>query len=447
MRAYTQALSTFDQIFTFTPRRVAECDTIRDVSAAVVDAVSSGLKVRAFGAGQSWAHHVVTNDVCVNLLRLNRIHYIDTINKTITVDAGVRLRDVTNALASYGLCLPSLSFNPEVTIGGAVATGTHGTSHKWGTLSDFVISMDVVLPSGKVKTFGPNSRPEELFAARTAVGMLGVIVRLELQAIAMPLVRHSEFNVDLTEFRNQLPSILVNHDHVWAHWNLGTDSVRVECLECRAEPAEGFHRYVDGGNGCWRPPSNIATRLWYSNRGRAVELLRRMRNEKILSMQYGVPRRQLETAINRIEASNLSAAHSDRVIELKFIKGKGCSYLGPNTDGDAVLFNLWWLVDEVDRFAEFAQFENVMRSIHARPHWGKLHSPPDVDYMSLAYPEWATFHELQTRYDPSGAFSIFHPAGAAGHDDRQRTHRDREITVSAAADFSRREDDPHRYLR
>ena len=413
MRILDKPIRTFDGILNFKPRRTVECESLSDVSAAIVDAVSSGLKVRGFGSGCSWAPHVVTNDVCVNLYRLNKIHSVNTISKTIVVDAGVELGEVSRALAAHGLCLPSLSFHPEVTIGGAVATGTHGSSPRWGTLSDFVVSMDVVLASGNVHTFGPRSPHEELFAARTAIGMLGVIVRLELQAIAMQWVRHSELNLDLATFRAQLGSILGKYDHVWAHWILGTDVVRVECLKSRMEPAQGFHRYVEGRNECWNPPARLLSRVVNSVRGSAHEILRRLRRPRIrLSMQYGVPMAELGAAIDRIQASNFPATHNGRVVELKFIKGKGASYLGANTDGDAALLNLWWLVDQ-SNIDIFQPFEDTMLAIHARPHWGKLHSAPDMKYMRSAYPDWTKFHEVQSRYDPSNVFSIFR--GHASH--------------------------------
>jgi L-gulono-1,4-lactone dehydrogenase len=403
MRSRIKPVSTYNDIMTFMPRRVVECESVNDVVSAVVDAASSDLKIRPCGLGYSWAPHIKTAGVSVNLLRLNRIHDVDKANKTIVVDAGVRLRDVSSALAANGLSLPSLSFISDVTIGGAVATGTHGTSPKWGTLSDSVISMDVVLASGKVRTFGPRSQPEELFAARTAIGMLGVIVRLELQAIPMSWVRFSELKMDLSTFRTQLPSILAKYDHVWAHWRLRKDTVRVECLESQTEPAAGFHRYVDG----WRPPSNFVVGVLNRYRGRAGDIWRHMRRQVRSSMQYGVPSSQLEATINLIQASSFSATHPDGIVELKFLRGKGDSYLGPNADGDAVLFNMFWLADKDESLNVFDQFEHTMRSIHARPHWGKLHRAPDVEYMKLSYPGWSQFRNVQAKFDPNGAFSIF----------------------------------------
>ncbi len=424
----SRTITTYEDVWKFKPRHVVESASVDDIRSAVTEAAASGLRVRAIGAGSSWASHLVTRDVCVSLRKLNKIHNIDLVNKTVTVDAGVRLGDLSRALADNNLSLPSLSFFPDVTVGGAVATATHGTSPHWGSLSDFVRSMHIVLASGEVRKFGPESPPEELRAARVAIGMLGVIVRLELQAVDQPWVRFSELTMDLETFPARLPAILSQYEHVWAHWTLGEDTVRVECLEARKEKSDGFHRY----NAIWRPSSRLLVQLlnrcgistssllqlrdrflWFMKsarrRGTSSKLKPDGAHSKVfMSMQYGVPASQMEMAIDLIRNSNFAAQNHGRVVEFKFLKGEDLSYLGPNCDGDAVLFNLWWLVDEPNKFSVFDSFEETMQSIHARPHWGKFHRPPSREYMQTAYPRWAEFESVWKRFDPGETFSIFH---------------------------------------
>jgi hypothetical protein len=98
-------------------------------------------------------------------------------------------------------------------------------------------------------------------------------------------------------------------------------------------------------------------------------------------------------------------------MELKFLKGENLSYLGPNSDGDAVLFNLRSPAKEFgSEQAEtevLASFEKIMHGLSARPHWGKLHAPPSVEYMRATYPGWTEFEAVRKRFDPSETFSIF----------------------------------------
>jgi FAD/FMN-containing dehydrogenase len=291
--------------------------------------------------------------------------------------------------------------------------------------------MDVVLPSGEIKTFGPESPPEELRAARVAIGMLGVIVRLELQAVDIPWVKFSELHMGLMDFIAQAPSILTKYEHVWAHWTLGDDQVRVECLEARGEQENGFHRY----NAIWRPSARLAVRL-LNRFGISTSQLLQIRDRYqwavrprkyraatansegnlgnvFMSMQYGLPMSQLEDAVRTIQTSGFANLNPRRVVELKFLKGNNLTFLGPNADSDAVLFNLWWLVNERSKLTVFDSFEESMRKLHAKPHWGKFHRAPDIQYMQVAYPHWGEFETIRSRYDPNEIFSIF---------DRQRSH-------------------------
>jgi L-gulono-1,4-lactone dehydrogenase len=421
--AQPRQITTYEDVWRFRPRRLVEPASVDEVRVAVRQATAAGLRVRAMGFGSSWARHVVTRDVCVSTSRLNRIHAIDPIGKTVIVDAGVRLGDLTRALADSNLSLPSLSFLPDVTIGGAVATATHGTSPHWGTLSDFVRSMQVVLANGEVREFGPASTPQELHAARVAIGMLGVIVRLELEVVERPWVRFSQEFSDLATLRARLPAMLQSYEHIWVHWTLGEDRIMVELLEKSASPGPGFYPYTP----VWRPSNRvlvqmlnrvgISTSALLQIRDRCLGFIKAAKrgslrpagnNGKVfMSMQYAVPAAQLETAIERIRNSDFARQNPGQVVEMKFLRHQDSSYLGPNCDGDAVGFNLWWLVDEPMKYTVFASFEQTMKSMGGRPHWGKYHTPPTLAEMQAAFPRWAEFEAVRRRLDPDGTFSIF----------------------------------------
>jgi L-gulonolactone oxidase len=429
----SRLITTYEDVWKFKPRRVVESDSVDEISSAIAEANSAGLRVRAMGFGNSWAPHLVTNDVCVSLKKLNRICQVDPANKTVVVDAGVRLGDLSRALSEKNLSLPSLSFLPDLTIGGAVATATHGTSPNWGTLSDFVRSMDVVLPSGEVKRFGPESSPEDIRAARVAIGMLGVIIRLELQAVDQPWVRFSQEFMNLAEFRVRLPSILSTYEHVWVHWTLGEDQIRVDALEKGAAGRRGFDRY----SPIWRPSSKVVVQLLNrigistssllqiqdrylgfvrsARSGGALSALKPEgeRGKVFMSMQYGVPVSKLDEAIDRVRTSAFAKENPGRVVEIKFLKGQDLTYLGPNSEGDVALFNLWWLVDDRTKMTVFEVFEKIMKGMNARPHWGKFHTAPSEEYMQAAYPGWASFEAVRKRFDPRGTFSIFRKDDAA----------------------------------
>ena len=257
----THVLKAHSEFLSFQPRRVVECASMEDVSNAVAAAARAGWKVRAFGNGYSQGPEIFVDDVAIRLKALNRVRKLDPVTKRVVLDGGVRIGDLTRFLAGAGLSLPSLPFLTECSIGAAVATATHGTSPRWGTVSDSVQSLTIVLPSGEVKKIDLSSTLDERRAANVAVGWLGIVVEVELQAIAMPLVRFEELSMTIDDFLVRLPNLTQRYEHIWGHWTLGADTVVLKCLETSVEREKEFRPYVAGEEPYWGGQSLKSTRV------------------------------------------------------------------------------------------------------------------------------------------------------------------------------------------
>src|SRR5687768_18262959 len=70
-----------------------------------------------------------------------------------------------------------------VEVGGAVSLGCHGTGFNYGTLSDQVVSLDVVMADGSVKTISESNDPELMRAARVNLGALGIVHTVTFQCV------------------------------------------------------------------------------------------------------------------------------------------------------------------------------------------------------------------------------------------------------------------------
>jgi L-gulono-1,4-lactone dehydrogenase len=419
----TQLLKTFGDFVSYQPKKFIDCADVEDVSNAVAAAGRSGLKVRAFGNGYSQGPEIVTDDVAIRLGGLKRIGRLDPVTKTVVVGAGVRLGDLTRFLAESGLSLPSLPFLTECSIGSAVATATHGTSPRWGTVSDFVQSLTMVLASGEIRKIDRSSAPEEWRAANVAVGWLGIIVELELQAIAMPWVRFEELSMTVDDFLVRLPKLAERYEHIWGHWTFGADTVVLKCLETSIERQKDFGPYVAGDGPFWGDQSTKSAGLrrakaavrriasYYPPLERAAKSLRSARPQEVgVTMQYSLAASQAPLAIERLRASDFAKLNPGRVLEMKFLKGSEQSYLGPNSGRDAVLFNTFWFVDHAIKLSVFDLFEDLMIRLGARPHWGKLHKRQDVEYLRSVYPGWDEFETMRAKFDPN---QIFDPPRAS----------------------------------
>jgi hypothetical protein len=107
---------------------------------------------------------------------------------------------------------------------------------------------------------------------------------------------------------------------------------------------------------------------------RAAKSVKSKRPQEVgVTMQYSMAASEAALAIERLRASDLAKRNPGRVMEMKFLKASEQSYLGPNSSQDAILFNTYWFVNEAIKLTVFDPFEEVMMSLGARPHWGKLH--------------------------------------------------------------------------
>jgi FAD/FMN-containing dehydrogenase len=396
-------ISTFEGALSFQPSESVSCATIGEVQRAVVRARNAGTDVRAFGSGASWAVPIVTSSLSLRTGRLRPSAQFDEGSKRIRVSGGLPLGEVTRCLSAHNCCLPSLTFRPQSTIAGSVATASHGTSMRWGTLSDFTTEISMVLASGEIATFSDEINPLHMKAARASLGLLGVIVALEMQAIEIPWFKIFKSEWSLEDFVRLQENMWDNFDHIWCKWNIGSPSVHLICLQPAAARAPDAAPFIRPGD---------ETPLWQSMLPDPVtqdapSLLGRDRNTRSLSMQYGFPAARLGEVVAVVKDSRFARRHAGKTMEFKFLRGGNKSMLGPNLDSRNILINLAWAhVDKAGMSTHFAEFEEIMQGFHARPHWGKAHNIRTLDYVRRAYPEWDSFDAIRRQYDPNGVFSL-----------------------------------------
>jgi len=88
----------------------------------------------------------------LSLARLNKIRAVDTLNNTITVEAGVILQSLQEAARSAGRLFPlSLAAEGSCTIGGNLATNAGGTGVlRYGNARELCLGLEVVTAGGEI---------------------------------------------------------------------------------------------------------------------------------------------------------------------------------------------------------------------------------------------------------------------------------------------------------
>jgi FAD/FMN-containing dehydrogenase len=132
------------------PRSTEEVAAIVRICAeAGVAIVPQGGNTGLTGAAQPGSD---MSEVIVSTSRLNRIREIDTVNDTITVEAGVVLKEIQNAVDRVDRLFPlSLGAEGSCQIGGNISTNAGGVQVlRYGNTRALVMGLEVVLPEGRV---------------------------------------------------------------------------------------------------------------------------------------------------------------------------------------------------------------------------------------------------------------------------------------------------------
>lgn len=106
---------------------------------------------------------------------------IDEAAATVTVPAGATYAEVITVLSATRWALHNAASLPHISVGGAIATGTHGSGVGNGNLATAVRALEIVTADGSIRRFTP-ADPE--FAGSVVhVGALGAVTRVTLALV------------------------------------------------------------------------------------------------------------------------------------------------------------------------------------------------------------------------------------------------------------------------
>ena len=148
---------------------------------------------RGGGTGLSGGALPVHGGVVLSLERFNKIIEIDERNLQATVEPGVITEEFMNTVAEKGLLYPvDPSSKGTCFIGGNMAHGSGGPRVvKYGTIREYVLNFEVVLPNGDIIWTGANTLKYASGYNLTQLmigseGTLGIITKIVLKLIPQP---------------------------------------------------------------------------------------------------------------------------------------------------------------------------------------------------------------------------------------------------------------------
>jgi glycolate oxidase len=153
---------------------------------------------RGAGTGRSGGSVPIQGGVVLVLTRLNRIVEISQSDLVAVVEPGVILTRLKQAVEAQGLYYPPDPASADFcTIGGNVAECAGGAvAVQYGVTRDYVLGLEVVLPTGEIITAGTRTMKGVVGYDLTRLflgseGTLGVITRITLRLVSKPPARQT----------------------------------------------------------------------------------------------------------------------------------------------------------------------------------------------------------------------------------------------------------------
>jgi FAD/FMN-containing dehydrogenase len=141
----------------------------------------------------------------IDMRHFNRVLVFDSVGKTITVQAGIRWRQIQERIDHANLAVKIMQTYANFTVGGSLSVNSHGRYVGLGPLIRSVRSIQVVLADGTIVDASPTVRPDVFYGVIGGYGGIGVITQATLdladdqrvarQNVRMPIARyHAWFN-------------------------------------------------------------------------------------------------------------------------------------------------------------------------------------------------------------------------------------------------------------
>lgn len=133
------------------------------------------------GSGRSYADQSLGERV-IKTVYLKRFLEFDEKNGILWAESGITFEDIINVFLPKGwfpYITPGTKF---VSLGGALASDIHGKNHhKEGSISNFVIGFNIMLPSGEIIYCSRDKNKDLFWATVGGMGLTGIVIDVKLR--------------------------------------------------------------------------------------------------------------------------------------------------------------------------------------------------------------------------------------------------------------------------
>ncbi len=371
--------------------------------------VASSSRVRALGTRHSFNALCDSEGTLLDVTTVEGGLEIDPDRRVVRVPAGTTYGALAAHVQGAGWALANMASLPHISVGGSVATGTHGSGVANRILGSSVSSLRVVTADGSLRTV---RRGEAGFdGAVVSLGVLGVVVDLELDLEpTFDVLQESYDHLRWSDVLDDLDRVLASaySVSVFTHW---TDEQPTEVLSKARIDQEtaGLPGAVPLGAAIASPtlggPDHLTVR---GEPGPWSDRLPHFRADQTPSMGEEIQTEWFVPADCAVDALRAATRLAPRVADLLLVTeirtlAADELWLSPAQGRDTVAIHFTWRRDPSGVLGLAREIQAVLAPFSARAHWGKVFDVEALDAARL-YPRLDDFDDLRAEWDPRGVF-------------------------------------------
>lgn len=382
----------------------------------LVSLVQSSPRLRALGSRHSFNDVADSPGVLVSVDSLfgDEEPVLSASSSTVTVGAATRFASLAAFLEPRGWALHNLGSLPHISIGGAIATGTHGSGVGNGSLSTAVAALEYVDGTGSLVRI---ARGDEGFEGSVvALGALGIVTRVTLDIQPSYQMRQDIF-VDLSweaaldgfdEIMAAAYSVSLFGD--WSDAGFKQAWVKTRLDGAPFAYADSFFGARPAGSKVMSPAGDDLdnTTVQGGVPGPWSERLPHFRADVTpsagdeIQTEYFVSRADARAALLAVRALGDRLRPHLLVTELRTIAADAL-WLSPTSGRDSLAIHFTWKSHPAEVRALLPSLEAALAPFDVRPHWGKWFTLGAAE-LAPKYGHLADFAALAESRDPARRF-------------------------------------------
>ncbi|PZE31076.1 D-arabinono-1,4-lactone oxidase [Curtobacterium sp. MCLR17_042] len=405
MRSTTSELNWSGTV-TYTAERVVRPSSIDQAAQVVADAD----RVHGLGTRHSFNDVADTPGTLLDLTGIPTDLVVDAEHRTVTLGAGTRYGDVAADIDRAGFALHNTGSLPHISVGGAVATGTHGSGTALGSLATAVRAFEVLGPDGSARTI---DRTDPAFdGAVLHLGLLGIVTRVTLDVEPAYRMRQDVYGaIPWDTFTANVAEVHATAYSVCAYTVFG-DAITEVLVKSRVPEGAEDVPVPETLAGARRLPGTPGDDHRTARDGSVGPWWDRLPHFPIGSVpshgsevqsEHFVPLRHAAAALDALRGLADRIQPHLHVCELRTMAADDL-WLSPTQGEDVLCIAFTWKKHPTEVAALLSDLEARLEAFDGRPHWGKMSS---LDHAAIAglYPRLADFRDLVARADPERTFA------------------------------------------